>query len=460
VRDAGALTSSITGGSVGLPQNVYTLNAPLNDATEAKVWTQEVRLAGGKNRFHWVGGAFYSHNKRDYGQDLLVSGFESLSGIPTKGLAAPKDVLFFSDLHYKLDQFALFGEGTLTVGDALDLTAGLRYYDFSEDREQIFDGIFGNDNNGTSLVSNPGSTEASGFAPRFIASYKAGANTRLNAQVSRGFRLGGINDPLNVPLCTAADLAIFSGQDEWKDETAWNYEVGAKSRVMKGRGSFNVALFDMEISDLQATVTAGSCSSRVIFNVPKARSRGIELEFAAAPNEHFDFSLSGSFNNSELRSTLESPTAVAVTGIREGTRLPTVPEVQVAAVATYQWQVRAGSLAYVTGSYQHQGSRFTQIGDQADGFGTVNLLSFAPNTIGGPLRASTFTFNPELPAYDIVNLRVGLNRGRWDLALYGSNLTDERALLALDQERGTRARVSYLTNQPRTFGITARFTTR
>ena len=456
VRDAGALTASITGGSVGLPENVYTLDAPLDDATEAKVWTQEVRLAGGKNRFHWVTGGFYSHNKRDYGQSLLVSGFESLSGIPTQGLRAPKDVLFFSDLHYKLDQFALFGEGTLTVGDSLDLTAGLRYYNFSEDREQIFDGIFGNDNNGTSLVSTPGSTEASGFAPRFIASYKAGANTRLNAQVSRGFRLGGINDPLNVPLCTPADLAIFSGQDTWEDETVWNYEIGSKSRVMSGRGSFNVALFDMEISDLQATVTAGSCSSRVIFNVPKARSRGIELEFAAAPNEHFDFSLSGSFNDSELRSTLASPTAVAVTGIREGNRLPTVPEVQVAAAATYQWQLRPGALAYVTGSYQHTGSRFTQIGDQAVGFGTVNLLSFAPNTIGGPLTASTFTFNPELPAYDIVNLRLGVLRGKWDVALFGTNLTDERALLALDQERGTRARVGYLTNQPRTFGITAR----
>ena len=37
-----------------------------------------------------------------------------------------------------------------------------------------------------------------------------------------------------------------------------------------------------------------------------------------------------------------------------------------------------------------------------------------------------------------------------------NNITDERALLALDQERGTRARVGYLTNQPRTFGLTAR----
>ena len=37
VRDATALTASITGGSIGLPPSIYTLDAPLNDATTAKV---------------------------------------------------------------------------------------------------------------------------------------------------------------------------------------------------------------------------------------------------------------------------------------------------------------------------------------------------------------------------------------------------------------------------------------
>jgi iron complex outermembrane receptor protein len=134
-----------------------------------------------------------------------------------------------------------------------------------------------------------------------------------------------------------------------------------------------------------------------------------------------------------------------------------VPKVQLAAAATYRWQVSQASLAYVTGTYQHTGSRFTQIGDQDAAFGTVNLLSFAPNTIGGPLTATTFTFDPELPAYDIVNLRVGVRRDKWDIALFANNLTDERALLALDRERGLRARVGYLTNQPRTFGLTLTF---
>lgn len=137
-----------------------------------------------------------------------------------------------------------------------------------------------------------------------IGTYRISEGTKLNAQVSRGFRLGGINDPLNVPLCTAQDLVTFGGREAWKDEKVWNYEVGMKSRLPKGNGGFNVAAFYADISDLQATVTAGSCSSRVVFNVPEARSQGIELEFDLAPTRNFDLALSASFNDSELRSWL------------------------------------------------------------------------------------------------------------------------------------------------------------
>ena len=458
VRDSTALTASVSGGTIGLPQNVYTLDAPLNDATTAKVWTQEVRVAGTGRRFPWVLGGFVSHMDRQYGQNLLVDGFEQATGIPTTGLRAPRDVLFFSDLGYDLNQFALFGEGTYAVNDAFSLTGGLRYYHFDEDKEQVFDGIFAHDNTGTAIVSQPGSTDANDIAPRFIATYKIAPTANLNAQVSKGFRLGGINDPLNTPVCTPSDLATFGGRDNWIDESVWNYEVGLKTRVLNGAGAFSVAGFYMDIRDLQATVTAGSCSSRVVFNVPKARSQGIELEFELAPNEHVNVAISTIFNDSELRSTLTSTdpagNVTVVSGIEDGERLPTVPTFQLAAAATYQWHVRPGSLAYVTGTYQHMGSRFTQVGDQ--NLGTLDLLSFGASTIGAPLTQSTFTYDPELPAYDLVNLRVGLRRNHWDVALYLNNVFDERALLSFDRERGTLARIGFLTNQPRTFGISTR----
>ena len=459
IRDATALTASITGGNLGLPQNVYTLNAPLNDATTADVVTEELRFSNSKSRLPWVAGGFFSHTHRHYGQNLPVTGFQDLTGIPTQGLRAPKDSLFWSDLDYKLNQFAFFGESTLTLTDRFNLTAGLRYYHFGEDKQQIFDGIFAQDNTGTSLVSQPGSTSANGVAPRFIATYKLSDATHLNAQVSKGFRLGGINDPLNTPLCTPQDLVTFGGRDTWKDETAWNYEGGIKSKVLNNTGAIAVSGFYMDIHDLQATVTAGSCSSRVVFNVPKARSTGMEVEFEDAPNRHVSFAISGAFNNSELRSTLTSTDAngnvTVVSGIKTGERLPTVPNVQIATAATYQWDVRRGALGYATGTYQHIGSRLTQVGDQD--LGTLDLLSFGKNTIGAPLTATTFHYDPVLPAYDLVNLRAGVRHAGWDVSVYLNNVTNERALLSLDRERGTRARIGYLTNQPRTFGISTRF---
>ena len=462
VRDGGALYASIVGASIGLPEPVYTMNAGLTDLTKTHVLTQELRLAGGDGGRRWLVGGFFSSGKRHYGQSVMVPGFQAATNIPTAGLRAATDELFFSDLGYKLKQFAFFGEGTLPLGDRLNLTTGLRYYNFDEDRTQIFDGIFGNDNNGTSLISNPGSTKANGLAPRLIASYKASKEITFNAQVSKGFRLGGINDPLNVPICTPQDLVTFGGRDSWKDETAWNYEIGTKSTLMDGRASLNLSAYYMDIKDLQLTVTAGSCTSRLVFNVPKARSSGIEFELGATPNEHFDFSLNASVNNGQLRSTLTSTDAsgnvTVVSGIKSGNRLPSVPRVQGAAAATYRWLTGVGhsSQPFVSASVRHVGSRYTLIDDLATGYGTVNLTAL-PNTIGGPLTQNTFTFNPELSAYTLANARVGVTRGIWEYALFVNNIMNEEVQLALDRERGTLARVGYLTNPPRTIGVMLTF---
>ena len=75
VRDATALTASITGGSIGLPENVYTLDSPLDDATDGE------RLdAGGPpvrrpatSSSGWRAASTATRD-RDYGQSLLVAG--------------------------------------------------------------------------------------------------------------------------------------------------------------------------------------------------------------------------------------------------------------------------------------------------------------------------------------------------------------------------------------------------
>ena len=454
VRDSSALAASVTGGTIGFPEEVYALDAPLIDMTSAQAVTEELRLSGATARVNWVGGLFYSHAERRYGQSLPVTGFEAATGIPTAGTQAARDELFFSDLNYAFDQTALFGEVSVAVTERFNLTGGLRWYDFDERRVQTFDGIFAD------AGTNEGDTAATGVAPRFIASYDVTDSTQVNAQVSKGFRFGGINDPLNVPLCTPRDLETFGNRGTWEDEELWNYEAGTKSTFLGGRGTLNVSGFYMDIRNLQATVTAGSCSSRIIFNVPESRSAGMEFEIAAQPTPLFDFAVAASVADAKLQSTLESYDAAGhstgiIAGLEAGKRLPTTPLFQATAAATWRWLLGRG-VGYLSGTYQHVGARYTQVGDQAAGFGSVNLLAL-PNTIGGPLTQDIFTFNPELPAYNILNIRIGVLSGVWDIAFFVNNVTDARAFLALDQERGTLARVGYLTNSPRRLGVATRF---
>ena len=479
VRDASALGGSVSFSPFGAPEAGYTLDFPLVDATAASGLTHELRVAGDGERVDWVLGTFYSTSERQYGQSAYAENYVAVNGpavtdflrvvtgVPdllwagsrARAGRADTEELFFSDLNYDFDQLALFGEASVALTDRLSLTGGLRWYDFEEARTQVFAGLFADP------LDSEGTTTATGVAPRIIASYDVTAATQVNGQVSKGFRLGGINDPLNTPICSPEDLATFGDRGTWEDEELWNYEAGVKSTFLGGRGTFNASGFYMDIRNLQATVTAGTCSSRIIFNVPGARSAGVELELAAQPTTFFDFAVSASVADARLRSTITSTDDAGainvVSGIEAGKRLPTTPRFQTAAAATWRWLAGGGWVGYVSGTFQHVGSRYTQVGDQAAGFGSVDLTALSPvlhpgTFIGGPLTQSTFLFDPELPAYNILNTRIGFLDGRWDIAFFIDNVTDERAFLALDQERGTLARVGYLTNPPRSFGVTTR----
>jgi outer membrane receptor protein involved in Fe transport len=83
--------------------------------------------------------------------------------------------------------------------------------------------------------------------------------------------------------------------------------------------------------------------------------------------------------------------------------------------------------------------------------GAARLINF-----GGIPPDTTVNFGAELPAYDIANLRWGFRTDKWEGGVFVNNITDERAFLSVDRERGRSARVGYLTNPPRTYGVNFR----
>jgi iron complex outermembrane receptor protein len=300
----------------------------------------------------------------------------------------------------------------------------------------------------------PGSVDSNGFTPRAILNFDATETVSFSAQVSRGFRLGGINDPLNAPICSVGDRALYGSvfTSTWKDEKNWNYELGTKTRFADGRIVFNASVYYNDIENLQANVDAGSCSSRIVVNVPKAHSLGVEAELFARPTSNFDFGISATWVEARIDSNVTGSGTTPIAGIRDGNRMPTAPEFQATGSATYSWPWGSALNGYANFTVQHVGSSFTQLADQEPPFGTIGNGGPAFITYGDPTITS-FTFPTELPSYDIGNLRVGVRGDSWELSGYVNNLWDERAFLSLDRERGSRARVGYLTNRPRTIGL-------
>ena len=127
-------------------------------------------------------------------------------------------------------------------------------------------------------------TKSNGFSPRGIVSWEPDRQPQRQRPGRQGLPPRRHQRPAQHPALHAADQAIygpFGGSQTYKDETLWNYEAGVK--YSKHGLTFNAAAFHNEIKNLQVTVDAGSCSSRLVFNVPKAHTTGIEAEFSAHP---------------------------------------------------------------------------------------------------------------------------------------------------------------------------------
>ena len=459
-RDASALTHSVSA-DLGLAPGVLALPSNLRDTTDLKTWTQELRLGStGSGPFQWLIGGFYSDVERVYHQRLPTPGYaafvDAALGAGTSAGAAngfpDLDSPYNADLPYDIKQKAVFGEASYDFGQ-FKVTGGARYYDFKEERDFTNGGLFAPGEDRTDK------TKSDGISPRLIATWEPSRNLSVNIQAAKGFRLGGVNDPLNVTLCSDEDEDLFGDFQQYDDETLWNYEAGVK--YQKRGITLNAAVFHTEIRDLQVTLDAGSCSSRISFNVPKAHTTGVELEAAVRPAQFpgLELSLAGSYVSAKFDSTLANDpgdpndTLTLATGIRKGNRLPSVPKLQFAAAANYTQRMGDNADWHFNASFQHVGGRYTQPADQEN-----NPRSFAHGLpVLGMDGSEVTTINLKLPSYQLVNLSVGID---WDsglgVSVYANNLFDENPLLSFDRERGGRARLGYNIGQPRTIGLTVR----
>ncbi len=454
-RDASALTGSISLDALFLPDAAVLLPSNLRDSTEVEQYTSELRLSSDYDgSFQWLAGVFWSDTERTYKQRLPTPGYDAYVdatlGAGTSAAAAngfPSDSPYNATLPYDLEQLAVFGEIYFDLTDRLHMTLGGRFYDYEESRTFTSGGVFSN-----SDALQEDKTSSDGFTSRIMASYDLTDEVVVNAQASQGFRLGGVNDPLNATLCQGSDLQTFGGFQNYDDETMWNYELGMKANW--GRVSLNTAVFYADIEDLQVTLDAGSCSSRISFNVPEAHTLGFEFELGAELTDALYVALSGSVLEAEFDSTVTDANGDVIGGVEDGNRLASVPELQLSLAGTYTFlkPILSADDSWVSASVQYVGDRITQPSDQVSGAGDFSSgLAY-----GGATGTEVTSLDLELDAYAILNLNMGLIYDTLELSVYLNNVTDENADLSFDRERDGRARLAFATNQPRTLGVTMR----
>jgi iron complex outermembrane receptor protein len=164
--------------------------------------------------------------------------------------------------------------------------------------------------------------------------------------------------------------------------------------------------------------------------------------------------VAGTVQESKFGSTVRDGNGNVLGGIRDGNRLPTVPEFQIAVTADYLLPLTDDMGLNLIANYQHVGNRYTQPSDQENNpRAVVSGLAF-----NGATGTGVTTVNLLLPSYDLINLSAGLTFKSLDadIVAYVNNLTDDHVLLSFDRERGGRARLGFNTGQPRSYGLTLR----
>ena len=251
-------------------------------------FTQEVRLAsamaaplrlGDRVSLAWQAGAFlFTQNY----EQLAVNRYSPFVLSPFIDFPVSE-----TNPEADLDDFgvSLYGQGTFTVREDLDLVAGARFD--RESRDALLDVTY------SPAIAPVATVDAeavfTNVSPQFAAVYRLRPAHTLYASASRGFKAGGFNP------------ASPAGSEAFDEEFAWHAEAGIKSTAFNGRVRLNAAAFWIDWQDLQLNLpNVQSPGQFFIANVGSASSTGVELEVNARAHRGVDLFGSFGFTNAQF----------------------------------------------------------------------------------------------------------------------------------------------------------------
>lgn len=440
---------------------------------ETELMSHELQFTGGNDRFTWVAGVYYwdqegrSRNPAwsmreweevdDYGEAQPFSYVDQILTDPACTQATPADRgVDFSDQGLdpnsvdgwptpcdafgglgwvgalaagarppagdrldgnEINGYAVFGEVVVGLTDRFDLTLGYRFHDQEED-QYSFDvdaGVAAGITAPKPLQTNrewtsggvydgiriPGgqNVEFDADTIRVAGSWRFNDDMMLYVGYTEGFNSGGIDSYVD----SVGPVVI-----QYEPETIENSEIGLRSDLLDGRLRFNATYFSTDWIGIQlaATVldraTNQEITELVNQNAASAEASGIEIELSYAATDNLLLNANLGF----LDTKYTDSTSPVVTADTEFSRAPD---------ETY-------NLGFQYDLPLQNGGTLTWRGDASytGAYWRSDTPTLRQNAYGVPR-------DYEAGDYWLLNGRLAYTppTGRYELAVYGTNLTDE-----------------------------------
>ena len=375
-------------------------------------FTQELRINNdASEKLRWQAGVFY------FDEHLVVDSFNFFD----------RSDAFdgFAQQVQDTTAWAVFGQLEYDMSDRMVLTAGLRYSDDSKDYSAERPVTpFGGANFPLTFVS----VSDSQVSGDLSLNYTVNDDVSIYGRFARGFRAPSIQGRvLFSDAITTAD-----------SETLNSFEFGVKSQLMDNRLRLNAAIYTLEISDQQLTAGSGVANANVLINADSTKGSGIEIDAELAATENLMLSLGISFNKTEIDdpalsvlpcgagcTVLDPPGSFAGSVSLDGNDLPRAPEWMYNFVLRYNMPLTNGDLYF-----------------QTDWVYRSDFSMFLYDSV--EFHADSFLEG---------GINVGYVTDRWEVAVYGRNITDELKLIAAIDFNNLEG----IINEQFTYGVEATF---
>lgn len=391
-------------------------------------WTEEVRLASpNSGRFKWQVGAIYfdSRDTTEFDQRAFFLTSNVLGTTPN-----PNNFVVLRNVN---TSWAVFGQASFDITRRLTLTGGVRVTEDSKDTNLL---QTANTVAGVSTFTGARRVTLSDTQPSWDVSllYRASNDVSLYARVARGFRgptIQGRSAVFNSPFTTA------------NSETNTSYEAGLKTGLLGNLLRFSLSGFYYNVDNIQLNAN-DSNGNGVLFNANRATGYGMEGELEVRPVRNLRLGAGLSLLKTEINDRNVFAQVGAAGGVVsqtvlnpvvrvgnnffaqiDGNALPNAPDYNLNLTARYDLPLptRRDVRLFVATDFNLQGKINYVL------YKSVEYTSDGNNELG---------------------LKLGVAFGRYELAAFARNLTDNRNLIGVIDTSNYRAGIY---NDPRIIGV-------